>query len=269
MLYRLILLVLLLVGSSRAYAQRAPDLSTLDRGDGISKVGLDVGFSSLEKPPYSSTLRLELWGQYVTNSGFGLYGAIPISRSFGGEGPPAPNADNATALDNLDLGALYVISGHSLSWVFRGGVALPTASDDIDQRLTRYYAAAPRLTDLALVSDQWYARFAISPLIHADKLFVRADLGIDINADSDSYHFLRFNIGGGIDLGVVALSLELVNTASFGDFTGEEDFFHALALTTRFMGEQFQPFLSFGVPLDEYRRDTNSFWIAGGLQFAP
>jgi len=265
---RYLILLALVIGSSTAYAQRAPDLATLDRGDGITKLGLDLGFSSLEKPPYSAALRLELWGQYLTNSGFGFYGALPLSLSFGGEGPPAPNADNATALNDLDLGALYVISGHSLSWVFRGGIALPTASDGRDQSLTRYYAASPRLTDLALVSDQWYVRLAVSPLIHADKLFLRADLGIDINADSDNYHFLRLNIGGGVDLGIVALALELVNTASFGDFTGEEDFFHAVALTTRFNGKQLQPFLSFGLPIDDYRRDVTKFWIAGGLQFA-
>lgn len=111
-------------------------------------------------------------------------------------------------------------------------------------------------------------RLAVSPLIHADKLFLRADIGFDINADSDNYHFLRLNVGGGVDLGVVALSLELVNTAAFGDFTGEDDFFHALALTTRFMGKQLQPFVSIGLPLDDYRRDVIKFWIAGGLQVA-
>jgi len=267
MLHRLILL-LLLVGTSTAYAQRAPDLATLDRGDGITKLGLDLGFSSLDKPPYSAALRFELWGQYLTHSGLGFYGALPISRSFGGEGGAPPNAENATSLSDLDVGLLYVISGHSLSWVFRGGVALPTATNGYDPGATRYFATGPRLTDLALVSDQWYVRLAISPLIHADRLFLRADIGFDINADSDSYHFLRLNIGGGIDLGVVALSLESVNTAAFGDFVGEEDFFHGLALTTRFMGKQLQPFLSIGLPLDDYRRDVIKFWIAGGLQVA-
>ena len=267
MLHRLILLVLLL-GSSTAYAQRAPDLATLDRGDGITKLGIDLGFSSLNKPPYSSALRFELWGQYLTNSGFGFYGALPLAHSFGGDGPPPPNADDATSLENVDVGLLYVLSGHTMSWVFRGGLIAPTSTDGYDEGVTRLYAAAPRLTDIAMISNQWYVRLAISPLIHADRLFLRADLGFDINADSDNYHFLRLNVGGGIDLGVVALSLELVNMASFGDFTGEEDFFHAVALTTRFMGEQLQPFLSFGLPIDEYRRDYIKFWIAGGLQVA-
>jgi hypothetical protein len=266
MLKRLLIVVLLL-GSSIAYAQRAPDMATLDRGDGITKLGLDLGFSSLEKPPYSAALRFELYGQYVSDSGIGFYGALPLSRSFGGDGPP-DGAENATSLSNLDLGLLYVLSGESLSWVFRGGVALPTSTDGIDEGLTRYYASTPRLTDLALASSDWYVRLSVSPLIHIDRLFLRADIGFDLDASSDNYHFLRLNVGGGVDLGAVALSLELVNSATFGDFVGEEDFFHAFALTLRFMGEKFQPFLSFGLPIDDYRRDRVHFFIAGGLQFA-
>lgn len=262
---RLITLVLLLA-SSAAYAQRAPDMATLDRGDGISKFGIDLGFTSLEKPPYSAALRFELYGQYLTESGIGIYGALPISRSLGGGNAPEP--ENATSLSNLDLGMLYVISGHTLSWVFRGGVALPTSSDGLDEGLTRYYATVPRLTDLALASGDWHVRLSVSPLIHVDKLFLRADIGFDINAGGDDYHFLRLNVGGGVDFGTVALSLELVNMAAFGDFDTEEDFFHAFALTLRFMGKQFQPFLSFGLPIDEYRRDRVHFFVAGGLQVA-
>ena len=265
---RLILLVLLFATSS-AYAQRAPDLATLDRGDGITKLGLDLGFSSLEKPPYSAALRFEIAGQYLLQSGLGFYGAIPLSMSFGGDGPPPPaeSAENAASLGSMDLGLLFVQSGETLSWVFRGGVVLPTASEGAFDGLTRYVATGPRLTDLVTATDDWYVRLSVSPLIHADRLFLRADLGLDLNADGDNYHFLRLNVGGGIDLGTVALSLELVNTAAFGDYTSEEDFFHAVALTTRFMLHRFQPFLSVGLPIDEYRRDFIKLWIAGGIMF--
>jgi len=261
---------ILLFGSATAYAQRAPDLATLDRGDGITKLGLDLGFSSLSKPPYSAALRFELWGQYVTDSGIGFYGALPLSRSFGSDGPPL-QPDNATSLSNLDLGGLFVRSGESMSWVFRGGVALPTATGGADEAATRYYATAPRLTDIVLASNDWYVRLAVSPLIHINRMFLRADLGFDIDVDGNEYHYLRFNVGGGIDLKTVALSLELVNTATFGapnTFVRDEDFFHALAFTVRFMGERFQPFLSVGLPIDEYRRDSVRFFLSGGLVVA-
>jgi hypothetical protein len=108
----------------------------------------------------------------------------------------------------------------------------------------------------------------VSPLIHIDRLFLRADIGFDIDIGDEDDHYLRLNVGGGVDLGTVALSLELVNIASFGDFDRNEDFFHAFALTLRFMGERFQPFLSFGLPIDEYRREAVQFFVTGGLQVA-
>jgi hypothetical protein len=263
------IVIALVVGlASNAFAQRAPDMATLDRGDGITKLGFDLGFSSLEDPPYDAALRFEMWGQYVTNSGIGIYGALPISRSIGGEGPPLPDRENRTSLGNADLGLLYVITGDSLSWVFRGGVLLPTSTSGADEAATRYLASGPRLTDLAMASSDWHLRLSVSPLIHIDKLFLRADIGFDLDVGDEEDHFLRLNIGGGIDLGAVALSLELVNSASFGDRGGEEDFFHALAFTVRFMGEQLQPFISIGAPIDDYRRDVIKLFIVGGLQVA-
>ena len=265
---RLVSICALLIGfASHAFAQRAPDMATLDRGDGLTKLGFDLGFSSLEPPPYDAALRFELYGQFVSNSGLGFYAALPIARSFGGEGQPSPpEAENRTSLYSADVGGLYVLSGDSLSWVFRLGVILPTATDGFDPALTRYFAAGPRLTDLAMASQDWHVRLSVSPLVHVSNVFLRADVGFDLDIGDEDYHYLRLNLGGGVDLGVVALSLELVNSATFGDFAGnDEDFFHALAFTVRFMGEQFQPFISVGTPIDDYRRDVIKLFIAGGL----
>src|SRR5688572_18718215 len=144
-------LVFLIAVPSLAWGQRAPDLATLDRGDGITRIGLDVGLTLLDPPPYSSALRFEPYGQYVTDSGFGIYGMLPFARSFGGaDGPPDP--EDAFALGNLELGMLYVIESNPVvSWVFRGGLVAPIGSDSRDGRLTNYAAMWPRFTDLPLV----------------------------------------------------------------------------------------------------------------------
>lgn len=265
------IVILLALFATVARAQRAPDMATLDRGDGITKLGFDVGFSALNDPPYDAALRFELWGQWVSKIGLGFYGAIPLSRSFGGEGrPPDPEANDATSLSDIELGGLYVINGETLSIVFRGGVALPTATNGIDERLTRYYAAAPRLTDLALASDDWYIRLSVSPLVHVKRFFMRADIGIDIDVEDDNYHYFRFNVGAGVDVGLVALALELTNSMAFGTmgFFDEENFFHSLAFTVRFMGQHLQPFVAIGIPFDDYRRDRVSFFVSAGLQVA-
>lgn len=264
------ILIALAISTTTAAAQRAPDMATLDRGDGISKFGIDLAFTSLDTPFYDAALRFDLYGQYVTHSGFGIYGSLPISRSFGDGPEPLPQP--ATAIGNADLGVLYVATmSPTFSLVLRGGVAVPTADDDGDGIATNFAATWPRLTDIALAApDAWYVRLGISPLIHVDNVFLRFDVGFDIGTDEDDFadELFRLNAGGGIDLGAVALSLELANVANLDSFDDDDDFVHTLAFTVRFMGEQLQPFLSFGVPLDDVG-DAVDFFVAGGLQVAP
>lgn len=247
-------------------------MATLDRGDGISKFGIDGAFSSIDTPFYDAALRFELYGQYVTDSGFGIYGAFPLAHTFGEEDDPDVLPDPTTSIGNLEAGGLYVITRNPrLSWVFRLGVALPTASDDRDGAATNFYATWPRLTDLALsVPNAWYVRFGVSPLIHVDNVFFRVDLGLDIGSDDDNFadELLRFNVGGGIDLGAVALSLELANIYNLDDFNEDDNWANTVAFTVRFMGERLQPFLSLGTPIDNSRDDI-PFFFAAGIQYAP
>lgn len=271
------LLLGLAVSAPAAHAQRAPDMATLDRGDGISKLGIDLGFSVLEFPAYESALRLEVYGQYVTRSGLGIYGALPLASSFGAaddvEDPLDLLPDEATALGDTDLGLLYTVTqSPRLSFVFRGGLVIPTSSGARDPSATLISATFPRLTDAALASNAWYVRLGFSPLIYVDRLFFRADLGFDIGFDDDgrdANELVRINVGGGVDLGTVALGLELVNIATLDDFGDDEDFLHTLTVTLRFMGEQLQPFLAVGAPLDDSRRDAVDLYVAAGIQFVP
>jgi hypothetical protein len=256
----------LLALAPAARAQRAPDTATLDRGDGITKVGLDLGFVVLDDYIYDGALRLEPYGQYVLDMGLGFYGALPISASFGDDDETDGDQDDV-ALGNLDVGMLYVLDDETLSLVFRGGVALPTADDELDGRVTNGAAVWPRLTDLALAqADSTHVRLAISPLVHTKKLFLRADLGVDLAIDDDDNHLLRLNLAGGADLGTVALSLELATVADLDDVDDDEDYFHTLAFAARFMTEKLEPFLAIGLPLDESLREFIDLFVSGGIQ---
>ncbi len=250
-----------------ALAQRAPDMATLDRGDGISKFGLDLGLTMFDDAAvYDGALRFEPYGQYVLDSGLGFYGNIPFAASFGDDDDP-PGDQDAMALGSLELGLLFVIDAPTVSWVFRGGVALPTADNDPDGTLTNFAATWPRLTDVALaMPETTYARLSLSPLVHVSNFFLRADLGLDVGFDEGADEILRLNVGAGYDLGVVALALELVNIATLEDFGDDDDFQHTLALTARFMTERLEPFLAVGTPLDEGARRGVDFFIAGGIQ---
>ncbi len=257
-----------------AAAQRMPDFAILDRGDGFSNIGLDVAFLSLDSPPLDSALRIEPHAQLVTQSGLGAYGAFPIARSFGERDDTTGEIDGETAIGDLDVGGLYVISGVDLSFVFRLGLVVPTASEDNGDFVTNYFAGQYRLTDIAMVNpDAWYARLAFSPLLHMHSVFLRVDLGVDIPFAEDNYRadpIGRLNVGGGVDLGAAALMLELATIADIDDDDedpdDDEDLYHTVAVTARFMGESLQPFLSIGMPIDEPIRDRVDFFIAGGIQ---
>jgi len=258
-----------------AAAQREPDFATLDRGDGISHFGLDLAWVKLDPPtpPYDSAVHLEVHGQYVLPSGLGFYGALPFAKTFG-DGPDEDEFDGQGALGDVDLGGLYVISGPELSWVFRVGLVLPTASEDPGDFATNFWGQQFRLTDIAMTNpDAWYLRVAVSPLFHAHRLFLRIDLGVDIPFAEDDYRadpIGRLNLGAGVDLGVAAVGVELANVADIDDDdedpVGDEDVFSTVAVTARFMGTMLQPFISVGAPIDESVRDNVDLFVAGGIQ---
>lgn len=267
-----------LAGSARAQ-QRMPDMATLDRGDGITRLGLDFGAAFIDDDivGIDAALRFDLFGQFVSYSGLGVYGSMPFSVLVA-------EGDNETAIGNLELGGLYVIDSPTVSFVFRAGVALPTAADEeADEVLANVLATWARLTDAAqALPDATFVRLAFSPLYHDGGVFLRADLGVDLevteNEDSigvglggDPENLFRLNVGGGVDLGTVAVMAELVNLASSSSFDDgdEEDFVHTFAVSARFMGESLQPYFTVGLPVDEFSRDLVDFFLGAGLQIAP
>jgi hypothetical protein len=278
MLRTSILTVLVLaITPAAALAQRAPDMATLDRGDGTSKLGLDAGLSLFDAPPdayYGSALRLELSGQYVLRSGFGFYGALPFAASFGAPGddidpvPPDLLPNDDLAAGDLDAGVLYTMTkSPTFSLVFRGGLGFPTATSTRDGSATLFAAQqGSRFTDVVLATDAWYARAAISPLVYANHFFFQADLGVDLNLDGDYGHLLRVNAGAGYDFGAVALSLELVNIIYLDDdIYPDNDVDSNLAGAVRFMGEKLRPYIAVGGPLDD---SYLQLFIAGGIQLS-
>ncbi len=266
-------MVLLGALAAPAAAQREPDFATLDRGDGISHVGLDLAWIKLDPPPYDSVLHVEVHGQYILQSGLGFYAALPINKSFG-DGPDEGENDGRAAIADLDFGGLYVISGPELSWVFRLGLVAPIAGDDMGEFLTNVRGANYRITDAALVDPiDWYARVAVSPMFHAHSLFLRIDLGIDVPfAEEDDAYFAdpigRLNLAGGVDFGTAALMIELPTIVYLDDDDDDpdEDVFTTVAATARFMGEVLQPFVSVGTPIDKALRDQVDIIVALGIQ---
>lgn len=219
--------------------------------DGASRLGIQVGFDKLDDVEVSDGffMRFEPYGQYVLpNRIVGIYGQLPISHAF------LSDEGDVTALGNLDIGAFFLPFRDS-SLVLRTGLALGTASDDLDEFFTNYMTTFERLTDFTLIApDFTLLRLSGSTVQQSGMAFFRADLGLDVAIDKPSgadSAFLRANVAGGLRTSTVDLSAELVTLGNLdGDGSAADRFLHTLAFAFRTRGtDQFYCGMVF--PLDD------------------
>jgi hypothetical protein len=263
--------------SAQGWPPDAPTFATMDRQDGSSFLGGQLGFSFLDQvaldgpdAPDATGLRFDLYGQYVGRSRLGIYGALPLSHVF------LEDFEDESAIGNVEAGGIYILrTGPGTEFVLHAGLTLPTADDgsgaDISKVATNFISTWPRLTDIA---QAWphalWLRLGVSPIIQRGYLILRADAGLDAALSSDDEFddpsaIVRLNVGGGLDTGRVALLGELVTLANAADEAGE-DIVHTLALSARFRAGGIEPGLAIGLPLDDRVRDLIDFFVIVGLQ---
>lgn len=205
-----------------AAAQPSGEFITLDRADSESRLGAFLGILHVEDTGLDEgALRLELHGQYLADSGLGIYGSIPIHQLF------LDDADDETALANMEVGALLaraVAPGQEVA--LRAGITLPTASDSSEGILTNEVAIQTRLTDLVQATpDLITARLGGSLLGGIPGLVYRVDAGLDFPVastrdDFDVQHDPLLRLNGALGIGVLGagtLAFELVNVIATGD----------------------------------------------------
>ena len=113
------------------------------------------------------------------------------------------------------------------------------------------------------IPETTWLRLGFSPMGRQGKLFWRGDVGIDIALDDDSSDSFSpayyFNVGGGVDLGQVALQVEIdtLVTDSDGDDTNS-----VFAFGARFLSGKFRPGLSMFFPLG-WEDTNNTGWDFG------
>jgi hypothetical protein len=258
----------------------APTFATMDRQDATSLLGFQLAYTPLGQsagrdPDVQALkgLRLDLYGQFVTGAGLGIYGILPASHLI------AEDLGDDTALGNVEAGVLYVVSAApGLELVLRGGFTLPTADDGgtgglltgIDANRLSSWA---RLTDFAHTwPETTWVRLAVSPIFRRNGLVLRADLGVDavISAPyEDPGPILRANLGGGLDAGDLALLIETVTIATPDQepFLEYEDLVHTLSFSLRLRVGRLQPSLAVGgVPFNDSIKDYLEWFLIAGLQ---
>jgi hypothetical protein len=252
--FRTALALLLLSVAAPAAAQEPttdtpfPTLATLDRQTDHTSFNSSLGMSFYGDGGPDLGVRWDLYGQYVAAQGFGGYLSLPVSYASG-------NDESESGVGNLEIGGLYVApAGATTDVIVRGGLAIDTSSED--DAFLHLFTLVPRMTDLVTVaSDMTWLRFSASPLHRQGKLFVRADVGLDIAVDepegSDIDPFFRVNLAAGVETGAVTVAGELVTIGTTGDVDeGEDRFLHTLALSVSGAAGGVRPYGALILPVE-------------------
>lgn len=256
-------LVVLLVAGQASVASAEDDV--MDVGDPltmnsltpVSTFGLEVGIPIWDTPDNQSftTVGINLHGHYIDKgSGFGGYLNVPL-QYLAGEidlGFLGTIDDSEFSIGNVEVGAVFAKQLRHLAVVGHVGVAVPTHSADDDILGAASVAAtAPRYTDFVnRIPDSTWLRLGFSPMGRQGKLFWRGDIGIDIALDDDAMDSASpayyFNVGGGIDLGQVAIQVEIDTLITD---TNGDDTTSVFAFGARFLSGKFRPGVSMFFPL--------------------
>jgi hypothetical protein len=188
----------------------------LDQLGTCTSVSLQVGYSSLHLPDETvRPFRIGFFGEAMTRSGVGAYASLALGYGTF-SGTSTKPSDSVTGVGGIELGAVAVRRMRKYTTIFRGGLALPTATDDLDGALVNTFAIYARLTDFANQAPQsTWARISASPLFSSPPWVGRLDVGLDVPLHSpdraDQGTLLRLNAAAGYVAGVSQISLEVTN----------------------------------------------------------
>lgn len=258
-----LLLALLVAGQASVASAQDPELDvgdplTMNSLTPVSTFGLEVGVPIWDTPDGQSltTVGINVFGHYVDpGSGFGGYLTVPMSYVSGeiDLGPLLGTFDDSEfSLGNIEVGGMFAKQLRHLALVGHVGVAVPTNSADNDRAgAFSPLASAPRYTDLVdRIHETTWLRLGFSPMGRQGKLFWRGDIGIDIALDDDNTNSLSpayyVNVGGGVDLGQIALQVEIdtLITDTDGDDTNS-----VFAFGVRFISGKLRPGITMFLPL--------------------
>ncbi len=234
---------------------RAPPFATMDRGDGVTRLGLETSLSttSYASDPTSRTTvsRTELYGQYVHASGLGAYAKVPLSYTNYRYDQDDPG-DTALRLHNLELGALLAKRlAPSLGIVLQAGAALPTlAASDVQHDGSFFDGSRTADHPLAAAAHLTALRLSVSPVFRAEGIFARLDLGLDAVVASDAAPApATTSVRGALGAGYAGERLSV--TAEYVTYRTGDGSLDALSLSGRFALGDYQPYAALTVPVDD------------------
>lgn len=233
---------------------------SLDRVDGVSRAGLEVGYVDLDGADITP-LRFSLYGQAVGANGLGGFGVLDFSYASG-------EGDSESSLGNLEAGAIYAAHFSSFDGIGRASIVFPTASDDLSNFIVNALGSYSRLTDVTHASPNvTWLRLAFSPVVRRGNILFRADAGLDLSIhsedDTDVDPILRANLALGFIQRESQFSAELVSLFPTND-DDDESTLHALGFTYRGTFDRISPYAGIFLFLGD-ASDIGSFSLTGGV----
>lgn len=263
-----------------------PSFVTLDRWGARSRAGAELQYPFLagEGTGRASLYKLDVFGEYVGASGFGVYGQVPFSilHLDGGTGV---DSQTAAGVGDLEAGLLYVIHDtgqQGLSLIAHFGLTAPLASDTLTHADGTVGAGAAnllgtrgRLNDLYLaVPGGFSVRAGLAGIYKRGAFFARAELAGDFNIDQHNgesfntdyvYPVVRLNFAGGYDGGKWSAGGELVNLI-VTDRTQRTVGVDVFSLMARLQtNPKTQPYLGITFPVDEESQRNINFVFTLGV----
>ncbi len=266
-------LVALLAGVAAAQpAADVPWFAVADRQDGGSWIGGAFTWAPVEEASIGSgsLMRLDVAGQYVSDSGLGGYGQAPLSLI-------QADIRNAAELGNLEGGVLYALGVGPTGLLLRLGLTAPTAAAADEGAYANILSSYLRPTDFALAWPRTvWARASTSAILRLGPALVRGDVGLDLalaalDDELDSPDpLLRVNAAAGFDGGLLAFFAELSAITGVGsnDDVGvyEQDLMTTAALSAHLGLPAIEPSLAVGVPLHSDVRDLIPVFVSAGIK---
>ena len=233
------------------------------RQDANSRLGGDITYFVLDGSADATVLRFDLHGHYVDPaSGAGVYAQVPVTWF-------SENDNTETVLGGVEVGGIYIpkFNTPGFGMVLRGGITLPTVSDD-DTALAGLVATYLRPIDLyAQIPKSSTLRLGASPMFRSGKFFARIDAGLDVNVYIDGSDTVDpgivLDLGAGFDFGNAAIMGELSTLAITGD-NGES--ISSFALSVRGNAGAVQPYGALIIPMDSDVKQTFDAGLLAGIE---
>lgn len=209
--------------------------------DGVeTEVRGRVGFTFLDGAD-STLTSIQIEGQFMSAAGMGGY-----LRTSGAQ------IEDSSGIGNVEVGALYRFAASpDTSVAFRGGLTLPTATDDLDGLANAVATLMTRPSDAPnYVPDFVTLRASVAPTYRTGAITLRADAGLDVPIDTgdnggDTDPLFHIDVGAGVTSGQISGTVELATVGSTGDGDGT---FHALSIGAQYAADKITPSVTFAIP---------------------